>query len=692
MRSEAPAPGPRRGGFRLPLGAGTRIILFVLAAFLPLFGLHIYAIAQISDAELSHIQDDVANLAHRVSLSVEGTVDTARSTALALSTTPTFRAQDPVAASAVLSSVLAQHTVEYINLWAARADGTVYATALPTSQGQPGSIAAEPYFQMALSSGQPVVTTVRGIPQRPDVFAALVAVPVPGEGTLQIAFQLPGLQPLAQHIGLPTNSVVVIVDGQGTIIARSLQPERWVGVNVSNTIAWMNVKSIEAGTWEGPGVDGVVRLHGIQTVPGTDWRAIVGLPSPAVYAPLRTSLTREAALFALTLVLAGIITWRGYLLADQVETERRRLQGIIDQLPEGVLVATPAGRVLQANRALGRICGTLVRVGAPYREQVDRTLTWLEGDRPVAWEDLPSERARRGEVVRGVQLAVQCADGSRRDVLVNALPLRGPGGDIEEALTVVADITPLKDLDRAKDQFISIAAHELRNPVAGLKGYAQILLRQARQKGYDEETIRALAAVDQQANRLTQLTSRLLDVSRLQLGRLEVVRRPTDIVGLAREVQESQQLATTRHRITVEASPERIVGEFDPDALHQVLDNLVGNAIKYAPGGEIAIRLFQEGEQVDVFVSDQGPGIAPEQLPHVFERFRQLGARPEERAGGLGLGLYLSKGIVEAHGGRIGVRSEVGRGATFWFVLPLHAGGMAHEPAPELLARAQVAR
>ena len=123
--------------------------------------------------------------------------------------------------------------------------------------------------------------------------------------------------------------------------------------------------------------------------------------------------------------------------------------------------------------------------------------------------------------------------------------------------------------------------------------------------------------------------------------------------------------------------------------MRRLLQNLISNAIKYAPGGEIAIRLFQEGEQVDVFVGDQGPGIPPEQLPHVFERFRQLGVRPEERARGLGLGLYLSKGIVEAHGGRIGVWSEVGRGSTFWFTLPLRAGEASREPAPELLARAR---
>ena len=485
-------------------------------------------------------------------------------------------------------------------------------------------------------------------------------------------------------MGLPGDSVVTVVDGQGTIVTRTLQPERWMGVSITGTPLWQSTKDISQGIFEGPDVDGVERLQGIRTVPGTDWKVIVGLPAPAVFAGLNAALAREIALFVFTVAFTAVVAWRGVVLANRVAVEQRRLQGIIDQLPEGVLLVAPEGRVLQANRALEHLLGTAIERGADYREELEAGPSWFQDERPLAWAELPFERARLGQVVQGAQLAVRCPDGTRRDLLVNALPLRDPGGRIVEVLTVVADITPLKELDRAKDEFISIAAHELRNPLAGLKGYAELLLRRARAQGYDEETVRMLTAVAAQADRLTQLTGRLLDVSRLRLGRLELVRQPVDLASLAREVAESLQLTTKQHRITVDSHPEHIAGDWDAGMLRQVFGNLVGNAIKYAPGGLIAIRLDLEEDQVDVFVTDQGPGIPPEQLPRLFERFRQA-ARPEERRGGLGLGLYLARGIVEAHGGRIGVQTELGRGSTFWFTLPLQAGRTSREPAADLL-------
>ncbi len=690
MREQGPPPGAVRPRPWQRLRAGTRVALLAVAALIPVFALLFFFVYQIRQTQFAEIRAHASDLGDGEALTAAALVDTAQSTVLALADTPSLKGQDAAAATAALQAVLANHP-SFLNLWAANSGGTVYASALPLPAGAPTSIAGESYFQKVLSTGMPVVQTVRGFPGRPGVFAALTAVPVlvggMVNGTVQVAFLLAGLQSTAAFIGLPAGSVVTVVDGQANIVERSLQPERSRGVNITGTALWTGLQSGTQGVFQAPDLDGVVRLNGFQSVPGTDWKAVVGQPSPAVFAPVTDTTAIALGLLAVTALIAGVLTWRGKQLADLTEAERRRLEGVIDQLPEGVFVAAADGRVLVANHALAALLGTPIQAGRDYREQIEPAVTWLRAGAPLPWEALPPERARRGEAVQGEQIVAQRSDGSRRDLLINARPLVGAGGEVEEILVVAADITALKDLDRAKDEFISIAAHELRNPLAGLKGYAELLLRQGREEGLSPELLQRLAAVDELADRLAALTNRLLDLSRLETGRFELVRQPTDLVALAREVLEALQMTTTAHRLTLEASPGRIVGDWDPAALRQVFNNLVGNAIKYAAGGEIAIRLYQEDGQADAFISDQGPGIPPDQIPHLFERFRQAGATPAQRAGGLGLGLYLSRRITEAHGGRIGLQSQVGRGSTFWLTLPLRAGQVAREPDPALLAR-----
>ncbi|MDI7275302.1 MAG: ATP-binding protein [Anaerolineae bacterium] len=692
MAREAQAPPPPRPE-RRRVSSGTRIILLALAALVPLILLHIFSVFQIVGAQEEHLRHDLEDRAEIVAMATSGIADSARTAAQALSEVPAVTPEDPEGTRAILRALQADRP-EFVNLWAADAAGRVYATALPGAVETLPSIADEAYFRRALTGAAPFVTTDRGIPQLPDAFVPVAVAPVQRDaqvtGTVQIAFRLLRLGELAQHVTLPRDSVVTIVDGQGTVITRNLDPERWVGASVVQTEAWQTFRGMEEGTFEGPGLDGVRRLHGFQMVPGTDWLAVVGVPLPEARGAIRQTLVAQFAFLALLVLSAGLLTWRARQLADTLDAQRRRLQGIIDRLPEGVIITAPDGSVVLANRVLEELLGMRIRAGLSYRSQLEPDITWLDGERQLAWADLPFERARRGEVVHDAYLAVVRPDGSRRDLLVDALPLRGPGGGIAEVLAVVTDITPLKEIDRAKDEFISVAAHELRNPLAGLRGYAQILLRRAREKGYDEETVRILSAVDDQADRLTQLTSRLLDVSRLAMGRFQVARQPADLTALAGQVRESLQLTTPRHRLTLQSRPARITADLDADALRQVLNNLVGNAITYAPGGEVAIRLFQEEEQADVFVSDQGPGIAPDELPHIFERFRRVAARPGLRPGGLGLGLYLSKGIVEAHGGRIGVASQPGVGSTFWFSLPLRAGETSRQPSLQAWQEAEL--
>jgi PAS domain S-box-containing protein len=235
---------------------------------------------------------------------------------------------------------------------------------------------------------------------------------------------------------------------------------------------------------------------------------------------------------------------------------------------------------------------------------------------------------------------------------------------------------------QVRDEFLSSASHDLKNPLASVKGYAQILGSLVAQDGTlaSTQVAAGLAKIDRAATKMSALIDELLDVAHLQTGRpLELRRRPTDLVVLARQAVAEFQSAATRHDLRVEPGVRALVGLWDAARLDRVLANLLSNAIKYSPaGGPITLRLSREpdaaGNWAVLVVQDQGMGIPAADLPHVFERFHR-GANVAAQIRGAGLGLAGVRQIVEQHGGTIGVESQEGQGATFTVRLPLLARG-----------------
>lgn len=227
---------------------------------------------------------------------------------------------------------------------------------------------------------------------------------------------------------------------------------------------------------------------------------------------------------------------------------------------------------------------------------------------------------------------------------------------------------------QARDAFFAAGSHDLRNPLAAIKMIAQIMVYQAR-KGEPvrlDQWEREASQIDHAVNRADALVEQLLDVSRLQAGRtLELRTRPTDLVALARQVTADQQLLTEQHQITVLATLERLVGEWDSRRLERVVANLVGNAVKYSPaGGSVTVRIATADGWAILQVQDQGLGIPAQDLPRVFERFHR-GANVVGKILGTGVGLASALQIIEQHGGTIVVESEPGSGTCFTVRLPL---------------------
>jgi two-component system, sensor histidine kinase and response regulator len=254
-----------------------------------------------------------------------------------------------------------------------------------------------------------------------------------------------------------------------------------------------------------------------------------------------------------------------------------------------------------------------------------------------------------------------------------------------------ANVEQLQELDRLKSRFLSMASHELKTPLTSISGLAQVLLRRMRRRldqGRPDEAawgdeqrahVERLELLNSQTARLGRLVDELLDVSRIESGKLEFQFTPVDLVQLARQVADRLQMSTAVHKIVVDFdSPSSAVVPADRDHIEQVLDNLVSNAIKFSPdGGDIYVRLREQGQDVLLTVQDPGVGIPANQLEAVFGLFHQADDPVSRRTGGMGLGLYISKEIVTRHGGRIWAERGPERGSAFSFSLPRAPIGVA---------------
>jgi PAS domain S-box-containing protein len=226
---------------------------------------------------------------------------------------------------------------------------------------------------------------------------------------------------------------------------------------------------------------------------------------------------------------------------------------------------------------------------------------------------------------------------------------------------------------RMRDAFLTVLAHELRTPLTSLLGNAQLLLRRVQREGLlSGRNQRSLQVVVNQSERLNEMVSLQLDISRLHTGQLQIERLPVDVAVLVRQVVEEVQPSLTRHNVSCRGSDMPLLVEGDRLRLFQVLNNLIQNAIKYSPeGGVVQVQVERQDATVRVAVTDEGIGIPQAELPQLFQRFYRATNVDDDKISGFGVGLYLVKEIVTLHGGTVDVVSKEGRGSTFIITLPL---------------------
>ena len=241
--------------------------------------------------------------------------------------------------------------------------------------------------------------------------------------------------------------------------------------------------------------------------------------------------------------------------------------------------------------------------------------------------------------------------------------------------------TQLQQAIQAHDEFLSLASHELKTPLTALLGYAELLQRRASHSdAFQEQDLRAVDIIAQQAHRLHQLISTLLDLSHLQTGEFSIKHIPVDLYALTHRVIKDIQPTLQQHPLNLVCFDRPLMVNGDDVRLEQVLRNLIGNAIKYSPnGGSIQVELGRENRQVYITVTDQGIGIPQAELPLLFQRFYRAHNVNADQISGMGLGLHVVKEIIALHNGTVSVVSREGHGSTFTVYLPLYRAEQAHE-------------
>jgi two-component system, chemotaxis family, CheB/CheR fusion protein len=343
------------------------------------------------------------------------------------------------------------------------------------------------------------------------------------------------------------------------------------------------------------------------------------------------------------------------------ETERSRLEAILASLGDAVLVVGRDGRHLRSNAAFDRMFGT---TGADFVPEDERGV-------PLALDDRLEQRAAAGETF-SMPFIISGADGARRWFEANARPIEHDGQ--QGGVLVIRDITD-RSLLRLQEEFLAVASHELRTPLTALRGYLQLHLRQLQSGGDPGRIERSGSTALQQTERLTVLVDDLLEIGRLQTGRLRLNKEVVDLAALVERVGEMGRSLAHGQTIRLELPGEPVLVDGDPVRLEQVLLNLLTNAITHAAESDrIDVTLQVEDGGAVLQVQDYGPGIAPDELGRLFTRFHQGLPGGQGGARGLGLGLYIAKEIVLAHGGTIDVDSTVETGSRFLVHLPFATG------------------
>jgi len=604
----------------------TRLLLLVLLAALPALVLTLSTNLEERQLRKALVHEDAMRLSRLVSADYERLIEEARQLVVSLARLPAVRERHRTACHTLFTELLTQHA-SYANLGVIDADGQVLCSALPITDAV--SLDDRVYFRRAVETRDFAVGEyqVGRITRKATVNFGYPVLDDAGQlrAVVFAALDLAWLKALASQAGLPPGAMLTVIDRHGTILSRYPDEGTWIGQRMPEPLVVHAMLAHQGnGTIDAPGTDGIPRLFSFAPFGSAAHSAnayvSVGIPAAVAFAGINQRLARNMATLGLVAGLALAAAWLGGNLCIV-----RQIQALV-----GATKRVAAGE-LGVRSGLPQGHGELHQLASAF-DQMAASL-----DQAHARRRLEEELRRKNDQLEQQNRAMQ-------------------------------------EANRLKTEFVSMVSHELRTPLTSIHGYADLLLEDQQMTGQGRES---LTIVKKNADRLLGLINDLLDLSRIEAGRVALHRTSVDLAPLIAEVAGVLRplLDAKRQRLRLALGEALPAVWADPDRVTQILTNLLSNAHKYtAMEGSITVAARREDGFVRVDVSDTGIGLSPEEQAHLFTQFFRVHDRSPHAGGGTGLGLVITRVLVELHGGRITVSSAPGQGATFCFTLPVLEG------------------